>query len=228
MSIQITNTFNFEKKKNFLFILLGVCIFFLSKSNGMFWDNVLFASKMGNHLFDNSIFNWTIPNEFDPGHPPFLGFLLAISWKILGHKLWVSHLLILPFTIGVFHQLYKFISYFIKERKPVFIWNNPDHNWATSVSEVQYKIESARANTRTKHTTACACQVVEKVINSLLIFGSIAWCANTPRHALFIRPKALHIAMRQFECLSLWVLVYYRRQRCLHSEGLEWKQPIFP
>ena len=117
MSIQITNTFNFEKKKNFLFILLGVCIFFLSKSNGMFWDNVLFASKMGNHLFDNSIFNWTIPNEFDPGHPPFLGFLLAISWKILGHKLWVSHLLILPFTIGVFYQLYKLISYFVEEKK---------------------------------------------------------------------------------------------------------------
>ena len=83
----------------------------------MFWDNVLFASKMGNHLYYNSIFDWTIPNEFDPGHPPFLGFLLAISWKILGHKLWVSHLLILPFTIGTFYQLYKFVSYFIEDKK---------------------------------------------------------------------------------------------------------------
>ena len=117
MSYLNLNSFNFEKKKNFLFVLLGVCIFFLSNNNGMFWDNVLFASKMGNHLYYNSIFDWTIPNEFDPGHPPFLGFLLAICWKILGHKLWVSHLLMLPFTIGVFYQLYKLVSYFIEERK---------------------------------------------------------------------------------------------------------------
>ncbi|TMM31425.1 hypothetical protein FDT66_05525 [Polaribacter aestuariivivens] len=81
----------------------------------MFWDNVLFASKMGNHLYANSIFNWTIPNSFDPGHPPFLGFLLAIFWKILGHKLWVSHLLIFFFNFGFFIQLYKFISYFINK-----------------------------------------------------------------------------------------------------------------
>lgn len=112
-----TNSIGFEKKKNFFFILLGVCIFFISKNYGMFWDNVLFASKMGNQLFEHSIFNWNIPIEFDPGHPPFLGFLLAISWKILGHKLWVSHLLMLPFTIGTFYQLYKFVSYFINEKK---------------------------------------------------------------------------------------------------------------
>ena len=112
-----TKSFNFEKKKNFLFALLGFCIFFISKNNGMFWDNVLFASKMGNHLFYNSIFEWTIPNEFDPGHPPFLGFLLAIFWKIFGHELWVSHLLMLPFTIGVFYQLFKFVTYFIKQKQ---------------------------------------------------------------------------------------------------------------
>ncbi len=113
----ILSTTNFEKIKNFIFILLGVSIFLVSNNNGMFWDNVLFASKMGNHLYDNSIFDWTIPNAFDPGHPPFLGFLLALSWKTLGHKLWVSHLLMLPFTIGVFYQLYNFISYFVKDRK---------------------------------------------------------------------------------------------------------------
>lgn len=86
----------------------------------MFWDNVLFASKMGNELFANSIFNWTMPNSFDPGHPPFLAFLLAISWKILGHKLWVSHLVMLPFIIGFFYQLFEFISHFIKKQRFVF------------------------------------------------------------------------------------------------------------
>ena len=107
--------FLFETKKNrFLsFCAMGILIFLSSNQNGMFWDNVLFASKMGNQLYYNSIFDWTMPNSFDPGHPPFLGFLLAASWKVFGHTLLVSHLVILPFNIGFFYQLFKFISYFI-------------------------------------------------------------------------------------------------------------------
>jgi len=104
------------KKIRFVsFCILGFLIFLVSNQNGMFWDNVLFASKMGNQLYENSIFNWTMPDSFDPGHPPFLGFLLAASWKILGHHLWVSHLVILPFTIGFFYQLFRFIGYFIAD-----------------------------------------------------------------------------------------------------------------
>ena len=104
------------KKIRFVsFCILGFLIFLVSNQNGMFWDNVLFASKMGNQLYENSIFNWTMPDSFDPGHPPFLGFLLAASWKILGHHLWVSHLVILPFIIGFFYQLHRFIGYFIAD-----------------------------------------------------------------------------------------------------------------
>ncbi len=108
----------FETKKiRFVsFSVLGVLIFLVSNQNGMFWDNVLFASKMGNQLYNNSIFDWTMPDTFDPGHPPFLGFLLAASWKILGHHLWVSHLVIVPFTIGFFYQVFRFISYFIDKK----------------------------------------------------------------------------------------------------------------
>ena len=107
--------FLLETKKNRLlsFCVMGILIFLASNQNGMFWDNILFASKMGNQLYYNSIFDWTMPNSFDPGHPPFLGFLLAASWKIFGHTLMVSHFVILPFIIGFFYQLFKFISYFI-------------------------------------------------------------------------------------------------------------------
>lgn len=79
----------------------------------MFWDNVLFASKMGNEIYSNGFFNWTMPNEFDPGHPPFLGIILAFFWKIFGHSLWVSHLAMLPFMIGSIYQLQRFIAYFV-------------------------------------------------------------------------------------------------------------------
>jgi hypothetical protein len=104
MSKELNNFLSFEKIKNLLFIFFGLCVFFVSNTNGMFWDNVLFASKMSNHLYLNSILDWTVHDQFDPSHPSFLGFPLAISWKILGHKLWVAHLLMVPFIIGVFYS----------------------------------------------------------------------------------------------------------------------------
>lgn len=111
----------FNDYKNLFFVILAFIIFLFSKDYGMFWDNVLFASKMGNELYTNSIFNWTMPDSFDPGHPPFLGFLLAIFWKLLGQKLWVSHLLMLPFVIGFLFQLYEFVSYYLKEKGFLFL-----------------------------------------------------------------------------------------------------------
>ncbi len=111
----IDKIFNSKKYKLLLFICLSFIIYIFSYTNGMFWDNVLFASKMGNHLYNSNIFNWNIPDSFDPGHPPALGFLLAIIWKVMGHKLWVSHLLMIPFTVGLFYQIHKFVSYYFKD-----------------------------------------------------------------------------------------------------------------
>ena len=112
--------FNNKLYKTLFFSLIGILIFFLSRNNGMFWDNVLFASRLGNQLYENSVFNWYIPDSFDPGHPPFLGFLLAIVWKLFGHNLWVSHLLILPFSIGLLYQLHLFVSYYVKNTTLAF------------------------------------------------------------------------------------------------------------
>jgi len=101
-------------------VIFGTLLFILSMNFGMFWDNVLFASKMGNHLYENGIFHWNIPNSFDPGHPPFLGFILAIFWKLFGHSLWVSHLAMLPFVIGILYQLHRFVLYYVRNQKFVF------------------------------------------------------------------------------------------------------------
>jgi len=98
-----------------LLFLLTLLIFLLSRNIGMFWDNVLFASKMGNHLYNTGIFNISMPDSFDPGHPPFLAFINALGWKLFGHKLWVSHLMMTPFVFGFFLQLYRFINYFYKD-----------------------------------------------------------------------------------------------------------------
>ncbi len=104
------------KKYNPILIstLIAILIFFFSYDFGMFWDNVLFASKMGNQLYENGLFNWNMPIEFDPGHPPFLAFLLAIAWKIFGHSLWVSHLVMLPFVAGTIYQIHRFVFFYTK------------------------------------------------------------------------------------------------------------------
>lgn len=96
-------------------ISLLICI--LSSNVGMFWDNVLFAGKMGKHIYENVLFSWRIPVAFDPGHPPFLATYLAFGWKIFGKSLLVSHLLMAPFIFGLLLQINNFIHYFIKDEK---------------------------------------------------------------------------------------------------------------
>lgn len=110
-----------QRNCNVLYLVMGFVVFFLAHANGMFWDNILFTSVMGNHLFENGLFSWNYPVQIDTGHPPFLAFLLASTWKVLGHKLWVTHLVILPFTIGFFYQLHHFIRYYIKGEIQAFL-----------------------------------------------------------------------------------------------------------
>jgi len=89
----------------------------VSSEFGMFWDNVLFASKMANPLFNNGIFCWeSIPLESNPGHPPFLATLLAAGWKLFGKSLLVSHWMMLPFIFGLLWQISCFVNYFVKDK----------------------------------------------------------------------------------------------------------------
>ncbi|PQJ73289.1 hypothetical protein [Polaribacter butkevichii] len=105
---------NSKKNRILFFSFLAILIFLISRKNGIFWDNVLFSSKIGSHLYNNSLFNWILPDNLDAAHPPTFGFLLAIFWKIFGVNLFSSHLLMVPFTIGFFYQIFKFVNYFLK------------------------------------------------------------------------------------------------------------------
>ena len=118
---QIMKSVSGEIKLRTGIFVLSVLYFFISLNEGMFWDNVLFASRMGNYLFEHSIFNWYIPDRFDPGHPPLLASIQVIGWKILGHHLWVSHLMMWPFVFGFLFQLNIFLSRYIPDiRKRIF------------------------------------------------------------------------------------------------------------
>ena len=107
--------------KNASFVLFGFITFLLSQNNGMFWDAVLCASKIGKQFYYNAIFNWTISMGFDPVYLPFSGFLLAILWKKFSHKLWSSRLLRSSFILALFYQLYHFINYCIQRGSFIFL-----------------------------------------------------------------------------------------------------------
>ena len=113
MKIARLNSDN-AKLRNAIFLAIGLVILFISRNFGMFWDNILFTTISGDYLYNNGVFNWDFPLNIDTGHPPLLGTLLAIAWKILGQKLWVTHLVILPFTVGILYQLHRFSFYFLK------------------------------------------------------------------------------------------------------------------
>jgi hypothetical protein len=105
---------NYIKTVSLLFISI-IIITFCSEI-GLFWDNVLFVSKIGTFLYENGIFNWIIPAEINPGHPPFLASYLAIGWTIFGKSLVVSHWIMLPFIFGLLWQLHSFVCFFIKDK----------------------------------------------------------------------------------------------------------------
>ena len=109
-------------KKPLTLLILSIIITICSLKFGIFWDNVLFASKMGNILFENGILNWkSIPIESDPGHPPFLATLMALGWTLFNKSLFVSHWMMLPFVFGLLWQIDSFVTFFVKD-KPFQIW----------------------------------------------------------------------------------------------------------
>lgn len=96
--------------KNISLFTLALILLYASLETGFFWDNSIFGYQMGMHLFENGLFNLNIPDSIDPGHPPFLAFILALSWKIFGKSLITSHVVLFPFVYGLLYQLFEFVK----------------------------------------------------------------------------------------------------------------------
>ena len=95
----------------YIFTIFFTLIF---RNKPFFWDKDLMDSIQA-HWFLNHSFNLSLPDEFDPGHPPFVGLLLATGWFLFGKSLTVSHLLMLPFSLGIVYQSYLLIKKICKK-----------------------------------------------------------------------------------------------------------------
>ena len=86
-----------------------------------FWDTYQLCGRQTWAIYENGLFNWILPQEVDSGNPPLFGFYHAIWWKIFGPSLWVSHLAMLPFLLGIVYILFKIGSTLIGESEAKYL-----------------------------------------------------------------------------------------------------------
>lgn len=103
---------NSVKAKNtpYLFLMFGLAFYFLLSiiSSGVpfFWDMVNF-SRMAQYYLTDHFNHLVVPEHIDDGHPPLFSLYLAFCWKIFGKKLFVFHLCMMPFMLGVVLEYYR-------------------------------------------------------------------------------------------------------------------------
>jgi len=95
------------------YYLIFIFLTFLSLQHFFFWDTVQLASRHAHFFFETNFSSIFLPNEIDSGHIPSFGALLAFAWKLFGKSLWVGHLLMLPFLLGIVWQSMLLLRRFI-------------------------------------------------------------------------------------------------------------------
>lgn len=84
--------------------IIYIVLFLATVSYPFFWDTIQLASKHATNFYTGGFSGIILPNEIDSGHFPALGIYIAIIWTIFGRTLLVSHLVMLPFVIGIAYQ----------------------------------------------------------------------------------------------------------------------------
>jgi hypothetical protein len=92
--------------------LFFILLFILTRNFPFFWDKDILFSRMAHWLLENH-FSIVLPDNLDPGYPPALGYLLAITWQLFGISLPAAHALMLPFTLGIVWQSNRLIRTFL-------------------------------------------------------------------------------------------------------------------
>ena len=116
------------------FLLIGMLFYMaislLSSSIPFFWDMVEF-SRISQFYYSGNFKQLIVPEIIDSGHPPLFGIYLAVCWKIFGKSLFIYHLSILPFMLGVFWHYYKLAKKWISPRSIplalLLLWIEPTY-----------------------------------------------------------------------------------------------------
>ena len=89
-------------------------VFFVSINFPFFWDTILY-SRIAHWFLENNFSGLILPELLDTGNQPFFSLAIAFLWNFFGKSLFISHLLIFPFLIGIGWQYYLLAKNFINK-----------------------------------------------------------------------------------------------------------------
>ncbi|HMS51316.1 MAG TPA: hypothetical protein PKD56_03245, partial [Chitinophagales bacterium] len=64
-----------------------VILTILTLSIPFFWDNIALISKPAQAFYEQHLQILLLPPEFNPIHPPFYAYYLAVIWTVFGKSL---------------------------------------------------------------------------------------------------------------------------------------------
>ena len=98
-------------------VILVLALYLITLHYSFFWDTIQLSSMQANHFYENGFKSFLLPDLIDSGHIPAFGYYLALWWKALGRHLWVSHLAMLPFILGILYQLKNLAGQYVRGRQ---------------------------------------------------------------------------------------------------------------
>ena len=88
----------------------------------VFWD--MYGQVKTAHYYLETNFKHLLPNGngfTDNGHFPLYALYLAALFKLFGYKLWLAHLSVVPFVIGLLYQLQMLCKRFLSDEKTLWV-----------------------------------------------------------------------------------------------------------
>lgn len=96
------------------FILLTLLTFF-SYQIPFFWDGTFFSALSVN-FYNSGMNGFIAPESFDTGGFPLYSIYLTMTWKCFGKTLFVSHLAMLPFLVGLVYEFFKLGKRYLNDK----------------------------------------------------------------------------------------------------------------
>ncbi len=106
-----------KERYNLIFFLFAAIItaYFIYGLRLPFFYDMEYIASVADYIYKHD-FQSIINPLNDNGTPPLYSIYIASLWKIFGKSLWVAHLGILPFFVGLLYQFYQFSLRFISKR----------------------------------------------------------------------------------------------------------------
>ena len=99
---------------------IATCLTYFSQQIPFFWDNVSLVSRLAAYYFDTNFQSLILPNDIDPGHPPFYPLYVAAIWALFGKTIAISHWLVYPFLLGTYWLYYRLCCLILPQKLHFF------------------------------------------------------------------------------------------------------------